>query len=196
MVIMSNVCKCFSVKTWGSSSDKPILVTHGRMDNLGSFDRLIPLLPKSFYYICIDLPSHGKSTFLPPYFPIHAMDFVMVYKLVMDHFKKDKYILLGHSLGAIIGNCFAQLYPEYIEKMIGIDSAVAYTPVGLYKDYVTIVFEKVKKIHDRESVVTSRTYTEEEAVAKVANGRWGEPIAVEAAKPLTQRILEPVGKSV
>ena len=38
---------------------------HGYMDNAGTFDRLIPLLPDKFYVVAIDLPGHGFSSHVP-----------------------------------------------------------------------------------------------------------------------------------
>lgn len=181
------------MKTWGNKNSTPILVTHGRMDNAGSFDRLIPLLPKSFYYICIDLPSHGKSTFLPTFFPIHSLDFVYVYKLVLDYFKREKYILLGHSLGAIISTFFTQLYPDYVEKIICIDSISAYTPATMYKDYLVNVFESVVDLETKKIKQERRTFTEEEVIEKIRNGRWAQTISAEAARPLALRMMESAG---
>lgn len=184
----------FSAKSWGDSNDKPVLVTHGRLDNAGAFDRLIPLLPQGFYYICIDLPSHGKSSILPSIFPIYALDFVVVYKFVLDYFKRSKYILLGHSFGASIGNYVAQFYPEYIEKIIGIDSVTTYVPVESMKEYLTKSFGTMFRAHEKQNNRNIKTYTEEEITEKVCNSRWGEPITAEAAKAMVQRMIEAAGK--
>lgn len=48
-----------AVKCWHSRVLKPVLVAHGLTENAGSFDRLIPLLPKEFFYVVVDLPGHG-----------------------------------------------------------------------------------------------------------------------------------------
>lgn len=183
-----------SVKAWGSKSDKPVLVTHGNMDNAGSFDRLIPLLPKTFYYICIDLPSHGKSSFFPAFFPIHTYDFIIVFKLVLDYFQRRKYALLAHSFGSIIGHIFTQLYPEYVEKIIGIDSISAYMPPNVLKDYLTNNFESIINIYQKQTNRNRPTYTEEEVIDKISKGRWGGRISAEAARLLAKRMIKPAGK--
>jgi pimeloyl-ACP methyl ester carboxylesterase len=46
-----------SGKWWGDKSTRPILCLHGRQDNCGTFDRLIPLLSREFSYLAIDLPG-------------------------------------------------------------------------------------------------------------------------------------------
>lgn len=183
----------FTAKAWGNSADKPILVTHGAMDNAGTFDRLIPLLPKSFYYICIDFPSHGRSSHFPPFFPIHTLNFVLVVKLVLDYFNRGKYILLGHSFGAGLGNFFARLYPQYVEKIIGID-IIAYVPVEDLKGHITERFNICEQIHNKQNTQERPTYTKEKVIEKIINGRWGQKITNEAALALVTRILEPAGK--
>lgn len=182
------------MKAWGDPANKPVLVTHGRMDNAGSFDRLIPLLPKSFYYICIDFPSHGRSSHLPPFFPIYTLNFVIVIKLVLDYFNKGKYILLGHSYGAGIGIHFVRLYPQYVEKMIGIDAIAPHVPAKRLKKYVTQIFSTCLQIQENQYSRKRPTYTKEEAIEKIRTGRWGEPLSNEAALSLVTRILEHAGK--
>ncbi|KAB0796525.1 Lantern alpha beta hydrolase 2 [Photinus pyralis] len=111
-----------AVKTWGEATDPPILMVHGVRDNAGSFDRLIPMLPPRFYYICPDLPSHGLSSKFPPHTMITSMDYILTLKLILDHFKKEKYIFFGHSYGGQLLMMFAQIYPHYVSKLITLDS--------------------------------------------------------------------------
>ena len=56
-----------AAKVWGSLKDHSIkcIAMHGYMDNAGTFDRLIPLLPDQFYVVAIDLPGHGFSSHVP-----------------------------------------------------------------------------------------------------------------------------------
>uniref|UniRef100_A0A6P4EI86 Uncharacterized protein LOC108041320 n=1 Tax=Drosophila rhopaloa TaxID=1041015 RepID=A0A6P4EI86_DRORH len=53
-----------SGRWYGNRKERPILGIHGWLDNLGSFDRLIPLLPDYIGVLCIDLPGHGRSSHL------------------------------------------------------------------------------------------------------------------------------------
>lgn len=182
------------MKAWGKASNKPVVVMHGRMDNAGAFDRLIPLLPKSFYYICIDLPGHGRSSHLPYYFPLHFLNFIIVCKLVLDHFKRGKYILLAHSYGAGVQNLFCRLYPEYVEKLIGLDTFTPFLSASDFKEYLKSHLGGVIRINEKETTGGRPTYTEEEATEKIRSGRWGEPLTTEAARTLLKRALEPAGK--
>jgi len=60
-----------AAKTFGSPFGKPVLAVHGWMDNAGTFDRLVPLLPKSIYFVAVDLPGHGRSSHYPNGIPYH-----------------------------------------------------------------------------------------------------------------------------
>jgi hypothetical protein len=44
-------------KWWGARNVRPFVCVHGYLDNAGSFDRLIPLLPRECSYFAIDLPG-------------------------------------------------------------------------------------------------------------------------------------------
>lgn len=165
------------------------------MDNAGSFDGLIPLLAESFYYICIDLPSHGKSSHIPPFFPIHSLDFVMVYKLVFDYFNRGKYILLGHSYGAAIGQYFARFYPEYVEKIIGIDCVTLHNVEPKeFKQFAVEQYKALLEIYQKEKTGKKPAYTKEKIIEKLRNNRLNEPLSIKAASSIAERLLQPAGK--
>src|SRR5436190_192660 len=56
-----------AAKVWGTLNQDSIKVIamHGYMDNAGTFDRLIPLLPENYYVVAFDLPGHGFSSHVP-----------------------------------------------------------------------------------------------------------------------------------
>lgn len=180
------------MKAWGDESKEAVLVAHGRQDNAGAFDRLIPYLPNSFYYICVDLPGHGKSSHFPPYLPIYTLNYVLVYKLLVLFFKRQSYIIMGHSYGGQIGFLFAQLYPHYVKKLIMLDTVHIY-PVSVkeFKYYLINSFDNSIKLMEKLKTGTPPTYTYEEALSKLLNGRNGTPLTTEAATALIQRAVEP-----
>lgn len=183
------------VKAWGDSSRKPVLVTHARMDNAGSFDLLIPLLPESFYYICIDLPSHGKSSHLPPFHPVSFLHFILVYKLVLDYFKRDRYIIVGHSFGAGIGNHFARLYPKYVEKIIGLDTPIQLVPIENCTKVDRTNYDKNIQIYNKQDTGKRPAYTEAQVIEKIRCRSWKQMLSVEVATNLSKRLLDPNGKT-
>ncbi|MEQ2206552.1 hypothetical protein XENOCAPTIV_030830 [Xenoophorus captivus] len=65
-------------KVWGPDHGRQVLCLHGWADNCGTFNTLLPLLPKDFRYIAVDLAGHGRSSHRPPgvlyAFPSYVMD--------------------------------------------------------------------------------------------------------------------------
>lgn len=111
-----------SGKTWGDQRHLPVLLIHGIFDNAGSFDYLISMLPKCYFYVCIDLPSHGKSTHFQKGVLGNFLNFVVAIKYVVDYFKWKKLYYVGHSFGGQIGLYMTSIYPNLILKFIIIDS--------------------------------------------------------------------------
>lgn len=109
-------------KWWGSLDQKPILCLHGWQDNAGSFDRLIPLLPRELSFLAIDFPGHGKSSWLPTGVAYNVFDFIYTIIFVMKEYNWEKVSLLGHSMGAMVSFLFATLFPEKVNLLIKIDS--------------------------------------------------------------------------
>lgn len=152
----------------------------------------MPLLPQTFYYVCIDLPSHGKSSRFPGNLPIHTMDYLLVYKIILDYFDRKKYIIIGHSYGGQIGIHFAQIYPQYIIKLILLDSVFLFPyTVSSYRSHVqSIHSEYMKFLKNVCTPETQPTYTYEEAIAKVISSRRYGDVTREAAIPMLKRNSE------
>lgn len=176
-------------KVWGDEKDMAVLVIHGIMDNAGSFDRLIPLLPHSFYYICIDLPGHGLSSHYPAHLPIFSLSYIIVYKLIMEYFNKKRYIIMGHSYGGQLGFVFTQLYPQYVEKLILLDTITLFPVITRnFRSYLVEKFENFLSLEEKLSR-NSISYTYDEALDKIQFSRYA-PLTTEAATALSHRALE------
>uniref|UniRef100_A0A8D0EYN9 AB hydrolase-1 domain-containing protein n=1 Tax=Strix occidentalis caurina TaxID=311401 RepID=A0A8D0EYN9_STROC len=65
-----------AAKAWGPSEGHPVLCMHGWLDNANTFDRLIPLLPRDYYYVAMDFSGHGLSSHRPAGSPYHFLDYV------------------------------------------------------------------------------------------------------------------------
>ncbi|XP_033224644.1 serine hydrolase-like protein 2 isoform X2 [Belonocnema kinseyi] len=113
-----------AAKAWGSPKNSPVLVVHGLMDNAGSFSRLISLLPKQFYYVCIDLPGHGYSSHFPSGVPLNFFDYVLCIRFVLQELNWKSCVCIAHSIGAMIIYFYTYIYPGIIKKLVSIDTAV------------------------------------------------------------------------
>ncbi|KAK9703850.1 alpha/beta hydrolase fold [Popillia japonica] len=182
-----------AIKAWGNPKDEAVICLPGLGDNSGSFDTLIPLLPRSFYYICVDLPGHGLSSNFPYNHPLEFTSYLFPILLVIEHFKNEKYILMGHSFGGRIGILFAQMYPELISKIIALDSS--YTLPILPEEYIYSLkqgFEKIKKMLSFKSE-DSPSYSYSEVIDKLINSRIIGTLTPEAAEQLAKRMIKKIG---
>lgn len=185
----------FKAKAWGDRNNYPVITLHGRQDNAASFDYLIPLLPKNYYYVCMDLPGHGKSSPISGHLAPHLLDYCAVLKMVLDYFKWEECYGLGHSMGALVIVRTAQLYPALFKKIAVIDGA--YTLPVEIKDYKKYMVDRFNGIIKFQQYVAQKkpqpTYTYEEALKKVSDSRNYEPLSKDKAEPILNRMIEPVG---
>lgn len=179
------------VKAWGNEKDPLILAVHGWMDNAGSFDTLIPLLPPHYYYYCLDLPSHGRSSHLESSIFVHHSDYVVILKYVHEYLKRGKIILMAHSFAGFMATNFVQLYPECVSKLIVFDS------LHYYARSEKTTYEKQKLSVDTHLHFMKKTardapaYSKEEAIQRLMQSRL-TPISRKAAEILAVRNLEQV----
>ncbi|XP_011141787.1 probable serine hydrolase isoform X2 [Harpegnathos saltator] len=111
-----------SGKWWGPKELQPIVALHGRQENAGTFDRLIPLLSKDISVLCLDMPGHGLSSHYPKsqFYYVH-WDGVILLRRIVKYFKWNKVSLLGHSLGGAISFLYAASYPDEVNHLISLD---------------------------------------------------------------------------
>lgn len=111
-----------AAKWWGSKSIRPIVLVHGWLDNAGSFDTLVPLLPKEFSYLAIDLPGHGASSQIPSGLYYHGDDNIFVLEEIRLQQKWDRLSLVGHSMGSIVSFLYATIFPENVDLVVALDT--------------------------------------------------------------------------
>lgn len=109
-------------KWWGPKNVRPILTLHGWQDNAGTFDRLIPLLPKEISYLALDLPGHGLSSRIGDGIAYSTFDLLITMNLVKNAFKWEKLSILAHSMSAILGFVYSSTFPDWVDLYIGLDA--------------------------------------------------------------------------
>lgn len=166
-------------------------MVHGVQDNAGVFDGLISLLPQNYYYLCVDLPGHGKSSHFPGHSMIHSFDFVFAYKVLLDSLKWEKCYFMGHSLGGQIAMRFTQIFPTFFEKIILLDSIFTIDVLPQwYQNYYSDRINGVLRYHESVSKGQLPSYSFDEAVEKVVINR---EFTNECAKIYLERALVHVG---
>lgn len=117
-----------AARTYGSPTGKFVLMVHGLLDNLGTFTRLMRHLPTEYYYVCIDLPGHGRSSHFPSWMPIDVLSYVHAIHYILKALQWKTCIYIGHSMGAQIAVLFSIIQPHRIEKLIALDGLVPIPP--------------------------------------------------------------------
>ena len=111
---------CFAGKLWQGnevkdgqpSKEYPIVCIHGWLDNANSFDPLLSRIMKPDRIVyALDLPGHGRSPLVNRYFDGFG-EFLVCVRCVMQEFKWDKVVLMGHSMGSILSFSFSGIFPE------------------------------------------------------------------------------------
>lgn len=87
-----------------------LVLLHGYLESIETFDALACELSKSARVICIDLPGHGKSTYKRESLSVEEMA-ESVYA-VISNLKLDVVHLMGHSMGGYVVLAFADKYAE------------------------------------------------------------------------------------
>lgn len=159
-------------KTWGKPHDPPILLVHGIIDNAGSFDRLVPLLPKNYFYVCIDLPGHGRSTHFQKGVLGNFLMYVIAVRYVIDHFKWVKLYYIGHSFGGQIGLYVTSVFADFISKFVIIDSLPPqFIQIPKTLKSLRELFEKHLEFTDKLQKSKPPQYSYEEALDRMITYR-------------------------
>lgn len=110
----------YAAKKWGDENGLPVLALHGWLDNAASFDHLAPLL-SDLHIIALDFPGHGYSAHRPLGMRYHFLDYIADVVNVADALRWDRFVLLGHSLGAGVASVMAGALPERVSKLVLIE---------------------------------------------------------------------------
>ena len=105
---------------FGNPQGQKILALHGWLDNAASFGPLSDYL-KDHYIVALDFPGHGFSERRPDGGIYHLTDYVCDIAQVIESLNWQKFVLMGHSLGAGVAILYAAVFHELVEKLVLID---------------------------------------------------------------------------
>ena len=102
---------------------QPVLALHGWLDNAASFIPLSQHLAElDLDLVLLDLPGHGHSASLPAGAD-YALNGAIHHVLdAADALGWERFILLGHSMGAGIASLLAAAAPERIQALVAIEA--------------------------------------------------------------------------
>ncbi len=104
---------------WGEQGP-PIIFVHGLTANAFCFQAFADDLAPDHRVFAYDLRGRGDSDKPESGYsvPIHAADLVEL----IDELELNRPVVVGHSLGALVGLYFAAHYPEKLSKLVLIDA--------------------------------------------------------------------------
>jgi pimeloyl-ACP methyl ester carboxylesterase len=104
----------------GKHSGPAVVLIHGYTDNARDWVPLLPYLSKRYRLILVDIRGHGQSS--KPECCYTRLDFAYDIKLLLDALGVRTADIVGHSLGSIIAQTFAEYWPERTACVVLISS--------------------------------------------------------------------------
>ncbi|AUN99277.1 hypothetical protein C0V70_14420 [Bacteriovorax stolpii] len=107
-----------------SGSPVWIIATHGVQEHLERHKYLVDLFGHDFNIFQYDLRGHGRSTGKKAYiedFSLYMEDLLEITRFLKEKYRMNRYVLFGHSMGALITCSFIQNYVDeniYPERLI------------------------------------------------------------------------------
>jgi pimeloyl-ACP methyl ester carboxylesterase len=176
-----------AAQVWGVAGARPILASHGWLDNAGTFDLLAPKL-SGCEIVALDLAGHGFSESRSADSAYNIWQDVGDLLDVADELGWQRCTLLGHSRGAAISMLFAATFPERVEKLVLLEGGLPITaeaeeaPEGLAQ-----ALRETRALHGKAGRVFATRAT---AIAERASGF--SPVSPAAAEVLARRSLREV----
>jgi pimeloyl-ACP methyl ester carboxylesterase len=107
----------------GAKDAPPVVLIHGFTDNSRSWSLILPYLEPRHRLIVVDLRGHGASS--APACCYALADMAYDAKLLLDRLGIARPDLVGHSLGSMVAQTFAQTWPDRVGKLVLISSATS-----------------------------------------------------------------------
>jgi pimeloyl-ACP methyl ester carboxylesterase len=104
----------------GKHSGPAVVLIHGYTDNARDWVPMLPYLSKRYRLILVDIRGHGQSS--KPECCYTRLDFAYDIKLLLDALGVRTADIVGHSLGSIIAQTFAEYWPERTARVVLISS--------------------------------------------------------------------------
>ena len=112
----------------GDPKGPAVVLIHGYTDNARDWVPLVPYLSPHFRLIVVDLRGHGRSS--KPECCYTRFDFAYDIKLLLDALGVTQADLVGHSLGSIVAQTFAEYWPERTRRVVLISSTAGPRPAA------------------------------------------------------------------
>lgn len=110
----------------GDASGPAVVLIHGYTDSARDWAPMLPYVSRRYRLILVDIRGHGQSS--KPECCYSRFDFAYDIKLLLDALGVRKADIVGHSLGSIIAQTFAEYWPERTAHVVLISSTGGQPP--------------------------------------------------------------------
>lgn len=125
-------------------SGRRVILLHGWGGCTDSFLPVFNHLSSSCEVYVLDFPGFGESE--PPPTPWDVTDYAHMLLKFFELLGIDTAVLIGHSFGGRVSILFSALYPQYVEKVVLIDSAGIIPKRSLKYHFKVQRFKLAKKL--------------------------------------------------
>lgn len=131
----------------GPAHGRPVVLVHGYTDSARDWAPLVGSLDPTWHLILVDIRGHGASS--KPECCYDRIDFAYDIRLLLDALKVDRATVVGHSLGSIIAQTFAEYWPERTDRLVLVSSTGGTRPSCPDDGTPTMDFRReILKLHD------------------------------------------------
>jgi acyl transferase domain-containing protein/acyl-CoA synthetase (AMP-forming)/AMP-acid ligase II/pimeloyl-ACP methyl ester carboxylesterase len=113
------ICLC----TWGPEEGPLVLCLHGILEQGAAWSEVaIRLAQKGYRVIAPDLRGHGRSDRVGKGGSYNLIDFLGDIDAIVEFLAGKAFILVGHSLGSVLGAIFATIRPQAIRNIVLVET--------------------------------------------------------------------------
>ena len=113
------ICLC----TWGPEEGPLVLCLHGILEQGAAWSEVaIRLAQKGYRVIAPDLRGHGRSDRVGKGGSYNLIDFLGDIDVIVENLAGKAFILVGHSLGSVLGAIFATIRPQRISNIVLVET--------------------------------------------------------------------------
>ncbi|MDQ2075517.1 alpha/beta fold hydrolase [Marinimicrobium sp. ABcell2] len=177
----------FAAQDWGAEGQMPVMALHGWLDNSASFNVIAPQLT-GLHLVALDLAGHGQSDHRPGSAPYNIWEDVAEVFAIADQLGWERFALLGHSRGAMIGMLAAGTFPERISHLALVEGLWPKPPTA-----ADAPGQLARSISEGRALACKplRVYKDLDRAVR-ARERGMFPLSYQAASALTERGVRPV----
>ena len=113
------ICLC----SWGPEEGPLVLCLHGILEQGAAWSEVaIRLAQKGYRVIAPDLRGHGRSDRVGKGGTYNLIDFLGDIDAIVEYLAGKAFILVGHSLGSVLGAVFATVRPQRIKNIVLVET--------------------------------------------------------------------------